>query len=139
MHEERMKLFAEVYSSCEGREAIHVERPGGILHVRISEVSFDSEGVKAKSTDLLTPGMDRSPRNPFEFGAAWECFSHWQDTWDVPNFLGYRLTVYFDPAVVKAMVEIAGEAARKDSTIDFKEAKEWLSAYHWTRDRLRTP
>ena len=131
MRDADMKRFSKVCSSFEGREAIYLERPGGIIHIRVNEVSVDPAGVNAVSTDLLTPGMNRSPQNPFKVGYSWGFFSHSADIWDVPNIMGWRMTVHFDAGALKGILKMADEAHQKNRTVNLEEAKLWLSNYRF--------
>jgi hypothetical protein len=134
----RMNRFAELCPTFAGLEAIHVERPG-VLHVRVSEVSCDDWGMKAKLTFLHTPGMYGAPGSSFTLAASWDTLSSNALEWDTPNIPACRWTTYFDPAIVQAIVGIAAEAHRKGSVIGFSEAKDWLSAYRRRKDRLSSP
>ena len=131
----RMNRFAEQCPTFEGLEAIHVERPG-VLHVRVTEVSYDDWGMKAKLTLLQTPGMYGALGSSFILAASWDIFSSGALEWDTPNIPACRWRTYFDPAVVQAIVGIAAEAHKEGTVISYSEAKDWLSAYHRRRDQL---
>jgi hypothetical protein len=112
--------FSGVCQSFEGAEAIYAERPL-ILHVRVTQVSFDDWGVKATITDLLSPGMHRVRQNPFEIASAWEIFSFSESDWDTPNIPECRNRTFFHPMVLHPALERAAEANRNGATIDWDE------------------
>ena len=112
----RHERFAPMCHLFEGVEAIYTE-PQLIVHVRLSQVSFDDWGVKATITDLLNPGMHRVPRNPFQFGVAWQIFSFAEGHWDTPAICLFRLRAFFDPKVIHAAKELAAEKSRNGETI----------------------
>src|SRR5215469_12512550 len=114
----RHERFSSIYQSFEGAEAIYVERPL-ILHVRVTQVSFDGWGAKASITDLLSPGMHHVSRNPFEMSSAWEVFSCSDKYWDTPNIPEFRRQLFFHPIVIGRALELAAEANRNGLSIDF--------------------
>ena len=103
--------FSSIYQSFDGAEAIYVERPL-ILHVRVTQVCFDDWGVKASITDLLSPGMHRLRRNPFQFAFAWMVFACGDNYWDTPNIPACRSQLFFHPIVIRPALELAAEANR---------------------------
>ena len=120
---------SEVFARCpsvEGAEAIYTETPG-IFHVRISHVSYNAWGVKATGVDLLTQGMHRLLKNPFEIGACWGIFSFSTDYWHA-RYVPWRL--FFDPEVVRLCIELGARANQKGSTIHWHDAKEVFSDYY---------
>jgi hypothetical protein len=126
-----MQRFSALRPFFEGTEAIHVERPG-IFHVRISQISVDAWGLKATATDMLTPGMYPFPASPDGVAMAWEVFSFNKLIWDFPNVPACRWTLYFDPVVIRALLELAAAAHHHGAMIDWKDAKAFLSTYNRT-------
>jgi hypothetical protein len=114
------KRFSAIYESFEGAEAIYAECPV-ILHVRVSQVSFDDWGVRAILTDLLSPGMHRVHRNPLKIGSAWEIFSFNEGNWDTPNIPQSRHRLFFHPSVVRPTVELGARVNRQEAVIDWDE------------------
>lgn len=110
--------FSSICQLFEGAEAIYAERPL-ILHVRVTQVSFDDWGVKAILTDLLSPGMHRVRQSPFEIASAWEIFSFTESDWDTPNIPQCRHRTFFHPTVVRPALELAGEANQTGATISW--------------------
>ncbi len=111
----RRAKFSARCSSFEGLEAIHAEWPR-IFHVRITNISCDTWGVKAVATDLLAPGMHRPRRSPFELGCIWSAFSFHAEHWQA-HYVAWR--IFFDREVVRRCVALGAQADGKGSTIDW--------------------
>jgi hypothetical protein len=106
--------------------AILVEKPG-IFHVRMSQISCDTWGVKATAVDSLMPGMHRVPQSPFEIRASWEIFSFSADYWHA-QYVPWRF--FFDPGVVCACLELGDQANQRGSTIDWNDAMNVFADYY---------
>jgi len=136
LHEWKRKEFAALAESFEGAEAIYVERPL-VLHVRVTDISFDDWGVKAKATDLLQPGMQKIPQSPFDIFFAWEVFAFNKGEWDTPNIPQCRFRLFFDASVVRPAVKLVAEANRRGSIIDWGELEAVTKEYHQRGNRKR--
>ena len=136
LNEWKQKEFAALAGSFEGAEAIYVERPL-ILHVRVTNISFDNFGVKAKATDLLQPGMHRVSQSSFDIFFAWETFAFSKGEWDTPNIPQCRFHLFFGASVVRPAIQLAAEANRTGSIIDWDEFLAVVREYHQRGNRER--
>jgi hypothetical protein len=126
LHDLQRARFSNQLSSFEKAEAIYVERPS-LLHVRVSEISYDEWGVKATIVDSLLPGMRGISQSQCGIAASWKIFSFSTDFWQA-NYVPWRL--FFDPKVIRGCVELAAQANQKGSMIDWNEAMNVFSEYY---------
>ena len=126
--------FSSIYKHFEGAEAIYAERPL-ISHLRVTQISFDDWGIKAKITDLLSPGMRCLPQNPFQISSAWEIFAFNKSDWDTPNIPQCRYRLFFHPTVLCAAIELAAKAVPYGKRVGWDEFLKITRDYYVLRDK----
>jgi hypothetical protein len=130
LYDRERARFSAQCSSFVGAEAIDVEKPG-IFCVRVSQISYDTWGVRITTVDTLMPGMHRLSQSPSEISASWEVFSFSANHWQA-RYVPWQL--FFDPTLVRSCTELAAQANQRDSTIDWNDAMKMI--LDWQRAQL---
>jgi hypothetical protein len=113
-------------SAREGAECIYQEKIL-ICHARIDKISVDDRMFKCRVVDLQTPGF-------VFFDSEWEIGSTWEDMalafrkeyWGA-TYGGW--TLYFNPTVITALIELAGSVAVKELLARYKALSQPLDDY----------
>jgi len=127
------KRFNSLSASFEGAEAILYEKPSRILHVRLSQLAIDDWGVKCQLDVIPTPGIEEFSRATFPFENSWTILSFAAGWWHMSSIPGANWAMYFEPQVVREILEICAAAARNNSTIIYRDIVKCVHAFD---DRL---
>ena len=117
-------------ASFEGAEAILHDKPSLILHVRLSQLSIDDWGVKCQLAIIPTPGIEEFGHGAFPFENSWTVLSFAAGWWHTSSIPGANWALYFEPQLVKEIVETAAVAAQNNSTVTYADLRESVYAFH---------
>jgi hypothetical protein len=103
-----------------------MDKPG-LLHVRVVEISFDEWRVNVTIVDSLMPGMHGPSSKLVQNRTSWELLSFSADYWQT-HYVPWRL--FLDPRVIRECAELATQANRRGSMIDWNDGTKVFSEYY---------
>jgi|SRR5271170_1269303 len=127
------RTFIDVAAKCEGARAIFLEDPDVTL-VRVSDITSDEWGVKAKVSCMPTPGMSllgKGQSMSCDLGAAWRVFSSDATEW-YAHYVNWKL--FFDTRLIEKITEVAAESAMSGKLLAYDAAMSCVREHRATTE-----
>ncbi|MGK7873894.1 MAG: hypothetical protein AB4426_11450 [Xenococcaceae cyanobacterium] len=104
-----------------------------LCHARVTDIESGSDRMKAKILAIPTPGLSIPNESSWNIGACWSFFSFFD-----PEYWHCRLwTIYFNPTLIKEVIELASLLSRVDKNLDetekFFELVQYINFNHELR------